>query len=237
MLTQYIILFLILLSGMVWSVRTRKLTLAGSITGGIIGFLIFCGAGFTGLAMMTLFFMMGTAATSWRKSVKELRGLAEESKEGRTAGQVIANAGVAGLLAGCALLFPDKDFLFQLMLAAGFSSAAADTISSELGNVYGSRYYNILNFKRDTRGSNGVVSLEGSLFGMAASTVIALVYAIGFGWNKNFFVIVLAGTVGNLLDSVLGATVERKQQLNNDAVNFCNTLAAAFVAWLLYYFL
>ena len=226
---------MILLSGMLWSIRARKLTTAGALTGGFTGGLVFMGAGFTGLAMMAVFFLMGTAATSWRKGVKEMRGVEEESKTGRTAGQVIANAGVAGLLAVCALIFPAAASLFRLMLAAGFASAAADTVSSELGNVYGSRYYNILTFKKDTRGLNGVISLEGSLAGIAASIVIALVYAAGFGWNKNFLFLVLAGTFGNLLDSVLGATLERKKVVNNDAVNFLNTLAAAFAALALFY--
>lgn len=232
---QYFILSLILLSGMIWSTRARKLTLAGAICGGLIGLLVFMGAGFAGLAMMTVFFLMGTLATSWRKGVKEFRGIAEESKTGRTAGQVIANAGVAALLAAGVLIFPAEASLFRLMMAAGFASAAADTVSSELGNVYGSRYYNILNLKRGTRGLNGVVSLEGSLLGVAASAVIAIVYAAGFGWTKNVAIIVLAGTIGNLVDSLLGATLERKQLLGNDGVNFLNTLAAAVAALALRY--
>ena len=230
MIIQYTILAAILLSGMIWSTRGRKLTLAGAVCGGLIGLLVYAGAGFTGLAMMTVFFLMGTLATSWKRGWKQSKGIAEENKTGRTAGQVIANAGVAALLAICALIFPDNAEVFRLMMAAGFASAAADTVSSELGNVYGSRYYNILGFKRDARGLDGVVSLEGSLWGIAASTVIAIVYATGFGWNKNMAVIIVAGTVGNLVDSLLGATLERKHYLGNDGVNFLNTLAAAVAA-------
>ena len=234
MLIRYTILAIILLSGIIWSTRARKLTPAGALTGGLIGLLLFTGTGFTGLAMMTAFFLLGTAATSWKRGVKEQRGIAEESS-GRTAGQVVANAGVAALLAGGIVLFPSWALELRLMVAAGFASAAADTVSSELGNVYGSRYYNILTLKRDERGLNGVVSVEGTLFGVAASTVIALVYATGFGWDKNFLLIILAGTLGNLLDSVLGATLERRHVLNNDLVNFFNTLAAALAAGALYY--
>ena len=235
MLIQYTIVTIILLSGIVWSIRARKLTPVGAFTGGIIGLLLFMGAGFAGLAMMTLFFLLGTAATSWKKGVKELRGIAEESKKGRMAGQVIANAGIPALLAGSVLLFPFWAHQCRLMIAAGFASAAADTVSSELGNVYGTQYFNILTGKKDERGLNGVVSAEGTLFGIAASAAIAIVYATGFGWNQHFFIVVLAGTLGNLLDSVLGATLERRQVLNNDLVNFFNTLAAALAALALYY--
>lgn len=236
MLIQYTIVTIVLLSGIVWSIRAHKLTPVGAFTGGVIGLLLFIGAGFTGLAMMTLFFLLGTAATSWKKGVKELRGIAEENKKGRTAGQVIANAGVPALLAGSVLLFPSWTHQSRLMIAAGFASAAADTVSSELGNVYGTRYFNILTGRKDGRGLDGVVSIEGTLFGIAASAAIAVVYAIGFGW-KNFLIIILAGTLGNLLDSVLGATLERRQVLNNDLVNFFNTLAAALAALVLYHIL
>ena len=218
---------------MVWSARTRKLTIAGSVAGGLTGFAVFMGAGFTGLLMMTVFFLMGTVATSWKRPAKEKAGLAE-SRQGRTAGQVLANAGMGGLLGIAAMVWRHHAGLFVVMMAAAFASAAADTVSSELGNVYGSRYYNIITFKKDHRGLNGVVSLEGTLLGMAASICIAGAYAVGFVWNWSFLFIVAAGTLGNLADSVLGATLERRQQLNNDAVNFCNTLLAALAAGGLY---
>ncbi len=42
-----------------------------------------------------------------------------------------------------------------------------------------------------------------------------------------------AATFGNLVDSILGATLERKGHLSNNAVNFLNTFAAAALTWLL----
>ena len=43
-------------------------------------------------------------------------------------------------------------------------------------------------------------------------------------------IIILAGLIGNLADSLLGATLERKGVLSNDAVNFLNTAIAALAA-------
>ena len=116
------------------------------------------------------------------------------------------------------------------MIAGSFAAAAADTLSSELGNVYGSRYYNILTFRKDTRGLNGVVSLEGSLLGIAGSVVIAGIYGFAYGWSPGPLYIVLAGTAGNLVDSLLGATWERKHYLSNNGVNFLTTLIGALAA-------
>ena len=93
-------------------------------------------------------------------------------------------------------------------------------VSSELGNVYGKHFYNIINFKRDIRGLNGVVSFEGTLIGILGSSLIALIYAMLAGFTIDLLWVVIAGTIGNLTDSVLGATLERKQILNNKCSQF-----------------
>ncbi len=216
--------------GMLYSVRAGKLTQAAAWTGGGLGLLIFLGGGFTGLALLALFFGLGTAASGWRVAEKRCLGLAEENRGRRTAGQVFANAGVAGLLGLLAWQWPPAAPLARLMLAGSFAAATADTLASELGNVYGRRYYNILTLRPDTRGLNGVVSLEGTALGLAGTAALAAAYCLGAGWGTAFGWLLVAGTAGNLADSVLGATLERRGCLGNNAVNFLNTLTGALVA-------
>ena len=216
--------------GMFYSLRKRKLTTAAAATGGALGLLIYLGSGFAGLALLTLFFGLGTAASGWRVADKRRLGLAEENRGRRTAGQVVANAGVAGLLSLLAWRYPPAAPLAHLMLAGSFAAATADTLASELGNVYGRRYYNILTLRPDARGLNGVVSLEGTVLGLAGTAVLAAAYCLGFGWGPAFGWLLVAGTAGNLTDSLLGATLERRGLLSNNAVNFINTLTGALVA-------
>jgi len=233
---QYVLLLVILAGTMIGSVAAKKLTVAAAITGGALGLLIYAGAGFTGITLVAAFFLLGTLATGWKKGYKESTGLSERNGSRRNAGQVMANAGVAAICGLLCYFFQQYVFVFRLMMAASLSSAMADTLSSELGNVYGKRFYNILTLQKDTRGLNGVVSLEGTAIGVVGSVVIALVYALGFGFSRNtFFIILIAGLAGNLSDSVLGASLERKAYLNNDAVNFFNTAIAALTALVLYY--
>ena len=219
---------------MAYSARAGKLTIPAVWTGGVLGVSIYLGAGFLGLGLLALFFGLGTAASAWKVADKRRLGLAEANKGRRTASQVLANAGVAGLLGLCAWQFPTHAPLCRLMLAGSFAAATADTLASELGNVYGRRYVNILTFRPDQRGLDGVISLEGTLLGLAGTALVAGVYCLVNDWLPVFWVLLLAGTVGNLSDSVLGATVERRGYLPNDAVNFLNTLIGALTAGGLY---
>ena len=230
---QTVIVFILLCAAAVATVVLKKLYAKAAAVAVIIGFVTWLGEGYIGIALLATFFITGTLATSWKTRTKQQEGLAEELSGQRTAGQVFANGGVAAILSLLSFLFFQHQSLLLFMMASSLSSATADTVSSELGNVYGRKFYNIISFKKDIRGLNGVISLEGILIGVAGSCLIALVYATHSGLTIHFLWIVIAGTAGNLTDSVLGATLERKYVLNNNSVNFLNTLTGALVGLLL----
>ena len=171
---------------------------------------------------------------------KKLRLGTAERRQGRSAAQVAANLGVAGLacdglaqsmLAGSnwfAHAAPD------LLLAAGLAAlaeAAADTISSEIGQVLGGQPRMITSMRRVEAGTDGAVSLVGTLAGVAAAGIVAAVgaWALG-GGSAMFWISYTGGVFGLFFDSLLGATLERRGWLNNDAVNFLSTASAAVFA-------
>lgn len=225
------LVYLFLLAGMLLSYRAQKLTLAGSVTGGLVGLLVYQGGGSIALILLVLFFGAGTVATRIGKHKKPSASGRDESR--RTAGQVLANGGVAALLGLFALILPQHVLLFKLMIAGSLAAATADTLSSELGMLYGRRFYNVLTLRPDTRGLDGVVSLEGTLIGIAGAALIATAYGYLYGFPP-MAVIILAGFTGNLADSVLGATLERRGMIGNNLVNFLNTFFGALICWLLY---
>lgn len=225
---EYILVMAALCAGAFAAYRLGKLTRAGAVAAGLTGIIVFFGSGYFGLAVLFAFFGMGVLATAHGKARKAVHG---EAQQRRNAGQVFANGGMAALLSLLMTAGEGPVLPYPIMLAAALASAAADTVSSELGTLYGRRFINILTFRREANGLDGVVSLEGTFVGIAASAVIASIYFAFGGGRTGWLIITAAGTIGNLADSILGATLERKGIIRNDAVNFMNTAIAALAAW------
>lgn len=230
--TEYLIILLIIVTS-VAAYISGKLTLSASAMGAVVALLIYLGAGWSSLIMLAVFFILGTAATSFKKEYKIKMQLAEVNEGRRKLSQVLANGGVAAILAALCFVVEPLKPVFLVMIAGSLASATGDTLSSELGNVFGRNFYNILTLRKDEKGLNGVISLEGTLFGIVGSMLIAFVYAVEHGWSVAFIVITISGTIGNLCDSLLGALYERKGYLGNDTVNFLSTAIAALAALIL----
>jgi uncharacterized protein (TIGR00297 family) len=180
---------------------------------------------------------LASGATRLGRAKKEGLGKGE-GRRGRSASQVAANLGFATLVACIPLqqwlteggyvrgdLSPSP--VFPLVLAA-LAEAAADTVSSEIGQVAGGRPRLITSLRTVEPGRDGAVSLAGSLAGVFAAAIVAGLgtWALRGGWS--LFTVSCAGAVfGLFFDSLLGATVEECGWLNNDAVNFLSTASAA----------
>lgn len=217
---------MLLLVLMIVCVKVRKLTFYAAVTAAVLGFLVATAAGLKGISLLIVFFVLGVLATSHKKLVKLEIHKDSGEKTGRDAWQVLANGGIAGITATLSLLNPiNKDF-YLLMMAASLASALADTLSSELGMVYGKRFYNVVTFQKDTNGLDGVVSIEGTVIGAVGAGIIALIYA---GLGKLALIVFIAGILGNFTDSLLGGLLERKHLIGNNMVNFLNTGFAAII--------
>lgn len=212
------------------AVLKRKLTPAAGFTAFILGWIVLEGAGLVGATMLIGFFAMGVLASAYKKKVKRNIKAGIPHSEERNVAQVLANGGITGILAVLAFMDAAHLALFVLLIAGSLASAAADTIASELGTVLGKRYVNVLSFRQEERGLDGVISLEGTVAGLLAAAMIALIYSAFMGFSRDGLYIILAGALGNWMDSVLGASLQRRALLNNDTVNAANTLTGAIAA-------
>lgn len=215
------------------SLLTRKITLWGAFAGALITFVLMQAFGLKGLLGIGVFFVLGTGVTGWKKAHKQAIGLAEANQGKRGYANVLANAATAFFLAILGIFLPSKLADYEVMMMASFAAALSDTVSSELGNVYGKQYFSVITWQKGKRGEDGMISGEGSLAGLLAAAVPAVLYFLINGQAYAVLVITLAGFVGNLSDSLLGASLQRKGFLNNHTVNFFNTLLAALLAGML----
>lgn len=137
--------------------------------------------------------------------------------------QVIANGGIAALaaLAGSWIAF-----------AGALAAATADTWASEIGRHSRTRPRLITSGTPVPAGTDGGVSLLGTTGGIAGAGLIAgLSCVLG---QRDAVAIAVAGVVGMLVDSMLGATVQGKVRwMDNDAVNLAATLSGAACAALI----
>jgi len=198
---------------------------SGVIAGILLGTALYAFGGFPGFAPLLTFFALGTAATKLGHARKAALSLAQEQGGRRGAVEALANVSAGTLFAFLALATPHAA-LFAIALAAAFATAAADTVSSEIGQAFGRRHLLATTFRPVPVGTDGAVSLEGTLAGIAASALVALTaVAVGLVDRSGALVVVLAACAGNYFESVLGATLEHRLGLSNAAVNFANTVA------------
>jgi len=177
-------------------------------------------------ALLTLF-VLTFAATRFGRASKEAMGAAE-TRQGRRASQVVANLGIAGL---CAAGVPAA---WLAACVAALAEAAADTVSSEMGQALGGRTWLITTGRRVATGMDGGVSLMGTMFGVSAAVAVtAVAVLLGTISPGTALIVFGAGVAGLIFDSVLGATVERRGWMGNDWVNFASTAFAAILAYAL----
>jgi uncharacterized protein (TIGR00297 family) len=183
-------------------------------------------------ALVTLFVLTWTA-TRFGRAKKQQLGVAED-KRGRNAAQVAANLGVAGLAAASSLIHPVPGGWYTVMVVAALAEATADTLASELGEVVGGQPLLVTTFRRVVPGTDGAISLAGTVAGVSGALLVAAVSWATLKLSVGDTLAAALGAVGGLfVDSLLGATIERRGWLNNDAVNFLSTLSAALIAVLL----
>lgn len=219
----------LLLGGFAW---WRGAVSRGGFYGGVVvGTTILACAGWGGWAMLCAFFVLGSAATRLGYARKAGAGLAQEDQGARGSKHALANCGAAlGLSVGIAL-WPAHAVLLGLGLTSAFATALSDTLGSEVGQLYGRTPFLPTTFRRVAPGTEGAVSVEGTLAGVAGSLVMGV-----SGWLLGIYavmgvVFVAAGAfVGTLVESYVGAIWGQDARIGNETMNFMNTVVGAAVA-------
>jgi uncharacterized protein (TIGR00297 family) len=208
----------------------RTVSAAGAICGAVIGMAIFLSLGWQGWVLLLVTFLAASTASRTGLARKQALGIAEAREGRRGPGNAIANTGVAAIAAVLAGLDVHPRAA-TLAYVAALAAAGSDTIASEIGKAYGRRTFLLTTFGMVPAGTSGAMSVEGTSAGLLGAALLGgVAIALGLLAPSSLLLVVVSATLGSLVESWLGATLEEPGILNNDVLNFINTAAAATVA-------
>ncbi len=221
---EYVVLLVII--GLITYAK-KALDLLGSIFMIIMGVIIIFAAGVNWLFLIFLILILGVGFTRYKNDYKKEIGVYEGT---RTLKNVVSNGIVAFVMAA---------FGNYAGFIGTIATATADTMASEVGVVTTPRL--ITNFKRVPPGTDGGISVVGTIAGILGAGLIGLAaYMLGVypDLAKTLTIALVAGSVGCFVDSILGAMLEIKGYLNNEHVNLLATLTGALLGnvmvWMLW---
>jgi uncharacterized protein (TIGR00297 family) len=221
----------LVLALLAWALRAASRS--GAICGFLLGTAIYLGYGYKSFLLLFAFVLLGSVTTRLGFAKKSARGVAERKGGARNWRQGLANLLVAAFFA-ILVITTHHETACLIALVAALAEAAGDTISSEIGQWASDRAYLITTFKPVPAGEDGGISLAGTAAGFAASAII-LGLGLGLGLCGPYrfagpAIALAAAAVGNLFDSFLGATLQRRGLVTNGLVNFAGTSVAGGLA-------
>ncbi|MCI4363052.1 MAG: DUF92 domain-containing protein [Thermoplasmata archaeon] len=226
------------------AVVSGALTRSAGLVAAAFGLVIVILGGFPYLALLVLFVVASVLATRYGFEEKQRRHVQEGTAGERGVSNVVAHivlptALVVGFasVSGSGSLSPVLPLLYTAALAFG----AADTFASEFGVLSG-KAWGILSFKPVTPGTNGGVSVLGTLWaftGAATTSIVGWLLFYGFGspvLDAGFAVAaaLVAGFLACQVDSLLGALLENRGLLTKGSTNFLAMLSSIAIAFLLF---
>ena len=217
------------------ALRSKSIDRIGALSAVLIGTVITAGFGLQAFALMAGFFLVGSTVTKLGYARKAALGIAQEKGGARGWRNAFANGGIPGLLALFGLLShgPTRT-AYLIAYAAAVATAAADTCSSEIGKAYGKRTFLITTFRPVPAGTEGAVSVEGTLGGLFGAAFIASLGVLtGLFHAEGALVVTLAGFLGALAESLIGTVAEKRGWLDNHGLNALNTAIGAAIATLI----
>jgi uncharacterized protein (TIGR00297 family) len=215
---------------------SKALTPAGTAHAYALALLLYSTMGWRGWGVAVLYLGLGVAVTRVKMQLKEERGIAEGRGGRRGPENVWGSAWVGALCALLSLARPDLKSILHVGFVASFATKLSDTFASEIGKAYGRNTYLITTLRPVSPGTEGAVSMEGTLAGVVGSAFIAAFgYFTGMITKRGVISALIASFVATNIESVLGATLQGSAPwITNEIVNAILILIGAVIGMALY---
>ena len=218
--------------------RAKIADVSALLSAALLGVLIIVFSGLSWFLLLLTFFILGGGFTRYKYAYKESIGIAQAKNGIRSYENVFSNSTAALVLAVAYGVFPEHSLPIIYAYMGTVATATGDTLASEIGTTAKGRPRMITTLKPSEPGADGAVSLLGEFAAILGSAVIGIL-AYLLGVSDNFILTVLVTTAGGFfgtnIDSLLGATLQKRGVLSNSGVNFAATFTGAGISAALYY--
>lgn len=217
--------------------RAKIADTSALLSAALLGVLIIVFSGLSWYVLLLAFFILGGGFTKYRYRYKESIGIAQEKGGIRSYENVFSNSTAALVLAIAYGVFPEHGTTIVYAYLGTVATATGDTLASEIGTTAKGRPRMITTLKPAVPGVDGAVSGLGELAALFGSGLIGLLaYALGISDDLTLSILLTTagGFLGTNVDSLLGATFQKRGLLSNSGVNFVATFAGAAISGALY---
>ena len=216
------------------------MTKGGWISAGILGTILWGCLSWQGWMSVVIYLLFGSLVTKIGYEFKEQKGIAEKRGGKRGPENVWGSSSTGLFFAIMAKLDLTNLVFLKIGFAASFAAKLADTFGSEIGKRFGGDTYLITSLKKVQRGTEGGISLEGTLASILGATFMAFVMlCLSIISSKHEFIIVsISGFLATLSESIIGAKYQNKYKLSNEMVNAIQTsISSIFAIFFLIFYL
>ncbi len=213
--------------------RFPLLTTSGWVHAGALGTILWGCIGWRGWLAVVIYLLLGSFVTRLGIARKKLDGLAEARGGRRGPENLWGSAATGAVLAILIKVGFGSERILLVGFAASFAAKLADTFGSEIGKRWGKRTFLITTFRSVPAGTDGAVSLEGTIASALGSFLMTATMVLLSLLNSGPLAVLVfgVGLLSTLLESVFGAMVQGKFiWITNELVNATQTTVAALLA-------
>lgn len=223
MVTEFVVICLIALI-VLYAYRKKKIDISAVIMTAIVGFSCFFSGGVRWIVVLLLFFVFGNLVSHYKKAYKGILGCEQAI---RTWKNVFGNGGATMIFAIWNWVIPNP--VWFLAMCGAMACATADTFATELGQVFSKNPRMVHTLKKVRPGETGAVSKEGFMASIFGAFIISIPLLV-WGYSVEIFLfVVMCGFSGCVIDSLMGAILEKRKIVDTHQINFLATLLSGIL--------